>query len=259
MPTPFYHLSLAEQVLNHQSLGPEIGYLIHSNRGAFYLGSTAPDVQVISGQKRSGTHFFKVPIPKMARVPWEVLIIKNPQLGAGKSLDLVKAVFVAGYLCHLQADWFWIKEIFEPIFGPHQKWGIFSKRLYWHNILRAYLDVQVIADLPVEQILNNAVVRPQNWLPFIQDLDLLNWWAYLCEQLQPGNNIKTVKVFAAREGIEVDEFQSMLESEQGMRENIFVHISPGQLADYRAKIVAHNVALVKNYLGPRIAPEQISL
>ena len=104
-----------------------------------------------------------MPIPKMARVPWDVLIIKNPQLGAGKSLDLVKAVFVAGYLCHLQADWFWIKEIFEPIFGPHQKWGIFSKRLYWHNILRAYLDVQVIADLPVEQMGRVGPRPPGNW------------------------------------------------------------------------------------------------
>jgi len=255
MPTPFYHLSLAEQVLHHPSLEPEIRHLIRDNRGAFYLGNTAPDVQVISGQKRSGTHFFKVPIPKTARVPWEVLIEKYPQLGAGNNLDMVQAVFVAGYLCHLQADWFWVKEIFEPIFGPQLKWGIFSRRLYWHNILRAYLDVQVIADLRLDQILDNTPVTPNNWLPFIRDLDLLNWWSYLCEQLQPGNNIETVKVFAARQGVDVDEFQSLIGSQQSMQENIFVHIPPRQLEVYRAKLIAHNVVLVKDYLGPRIAPD----
>jgi hypothetical protein len=40
-----------------------------------------------------------------------------------------------------------------------------------------------------------------------------------------------------------------------MQENIFTHIPPGQLEVYRAKLIVHNIVLVKEYLGPRIAPD----
>lgn len=252
MPTPFYHLSIADQILKQPALDPAIRHLITGQLGAFYLGNTAPDV---SGQRRSATHFFSVPIPADAELPWADMLSEYPSLRASKRLDLGQAVFIAGYLCHLQADWIWVKEIFEPVFGPHQKWATFSKRLYWHNILRAYLDLEVMAALPVDKILDIGPVDSQNWLPFIRDHHLENWWTYLCDQLQPGNSIKTVEVFAARQGIDVLEFRSMLESDESMQEHIFIHISHQQLDDYCTRLVAENVTLIENYLGPRIAPD----
>ena len=229
MPTPFYHLSIADDILRHPVLDPEIKGLIQGQLGAFYLGNTAPDVQVISGQKRSTTHFFPVPIPADAEVPWEILLSRFPDLRASRELIEAQAVFISGYLCHLQADWIWVSEIFEPIFGPSQTWASFSERLYWHNILRAFLDVEVLEDLPVDRILEIGPPGLQLWLPIIRDQDLETWWKYLCEQLEPGKSIKTFEVFAARQGIDVLEFQAKLESEEVMQENIFNHISRQQL------------------------------
>ena len=255
MPTPFYHLSIAGGVINHPELAPAIKHLIEAQLGAFYLGNTAPDVQVISGQTRSATHFFQVPIPANAEVPWEKFLSKYPDLRASTELGTAQAVFIAGYLCHLQADWIWVSEIFEPVFGPRQKWATFSERLYWHNILRAYLDVEVLADLPADRILDIGPVDSQNWLPFIRDRDLEAWWVYLCEQLKPGKRIRTVEVFAARQGIDVQEFQAMLESEESLEENIFMHISRRQIKDYRRQLVKKNISLLEDYLGPMIAPD----
>lgn len=255
MPTPFYHLSVADQILKQPHLDPAIKHLIQAQLGAFYLGNTAPDVQVISGQKRSATHFFSVPIPSGAEVPWKGMLAENPSLGASKKLDSAQAVFIAGYLCHLQADWIWVAEIFEPVFGPYRNWATFTTRLYWHNILRAYLDVDVIAGLQVDRILDSGPIDAQNWLPFIRDRHLENWWTYLCDQLQPGNRIKTVEVFATRQGIDVHEFQAMLESEESMQENIFIHISRQQLNDYKMQLVTDNLKIIESYLGPRIAPD----
>jgi len=127
--------------------------LIQENLGAFYLGNTAPDVQVLSGQKRSATHFFRVPISSFAKLPWESIFSAYPSISEAGVLRDAVAVFVSGYLCHLQADWVWVSEIFEPIFGIHQKWETFSQRLYWHNILRAYLDIEVLTDLDIDKIL----------------------------------------------------------------------------------------------------------
>jgi len=253
VPTPFYHLSIADQVVKQPALNPAIKCLINGQLGAFYLGNTAPDVQVISGQTRSDTHFFTVPISPNAGVPWHGMLSEYPNLRASENLDLAQAIFIAGYLCHLQADWIWVNEIFEPVFGPQQNWATFSNRLYWHNILRAYLDVEVFANLQVDQILDLGPVHSQKWLPFIQDHDLENWWIYLCDQLQPGNNVKTVEVFAARQGIDVHEFRTMLQSEESMQENIFNHISRQQLDDYCTRLVAKNVSLIENYLDPWVA------
>lgn len=229
--------------------------LIQGQLGAFYLGNTAPDVQVISGQKRSATHFFPVPIPADAEVPWEILLSRFPDLRASRELIEAQAVFISGYLCHLQADWMWVSEIFEPIFGPSQTWASFSERLHWHNILRAFLDVEVLEDLPVDRILEIRPPGLQLWLPIIRDQDLETWWKYLCEQLEPGKSIKTFEVFAARQGIDVLEFQAKLESEEVMQENIFNHISRQQIDDYRTQLVEKNISLLYNYLGPRIAPD----
>jgi len=255
VPTPFYHLSIADQVLKQPALEPAIMHLITGQLGAFYLGNTAPDVQGISGQRRYATHFFSVPIPADAELPWEAMFSQYPIFRDSKRLDLEQAVFIAGYLCHLQADWIWVNEIFEPVFGPHQNWATFSQRLYWHNILRAYLDLEVMAALPVDKILDTGPVNSQNWLPFIRDHHLENWWTYLCDQLQPGNSIKTVEVFAARQGIDVLEFRSMLDSDESMHKNIFIHISRQQLDDFCTRLVAKTVILIENYLGPRIAPD----
>jgi hypothetical protein len=141
------------------------------------------------------------------------------------------------------------------VFGPQQGWRTFKKRLYWHNVLRAYLDVEVTATLALEQILEIGSVPAHNWVPFIRDQHLENWWSFLLDQLQPGKPIKTVEVFADRQGIAVQEFQAMLESEEGMQENIFEHVSRDKLIQYRRRLVANNVSLIQNYLGPRIAPK----
>lgn len=255
MPTPFYHLSIADHILEHSALDREINCLIEGQLGAFYLGITAPDVQVISGQKRSETHFFPVPIPADAEVPWEKMFSKIPGLRASGDLNKAQAVFICGYLCHLQADWIWVSKIFEPIFGPSQTWASFSERLYWHNILRAYLDVEVLEDLPVARILETGILDIQHWLPIIRDQDLETWWKFLCEQLEPGKTIKTFEVFAARQGIDVLEFQAMLESEEILQRNVFIHISRQQVDDYRTQLVEKNISLLNNYLGPMIAPD----
>jgi hypothetical protein len=252
VPTPFYHLRIANRILNLATLNPQIKHLIEEHLGAFYLGNTAPDVQVISNQKRSATHFFQVPIPRNAQVPWERILSEYP--GLKTNLDSPHAMFICGYLCHLQADWIWVSEIFEPVFGPRQTWASFSERLYWHNILRAYLDLQVLEELPIDKILEAGFVDSHNWLPFIRDRDLETWWVYLCDQLRPGKSVKTIEVFADRQGIDVLEFQAMLDSDESLQENIFKNISHEALDDYCEQLVTSNVSLLNDYLGPMIAP-----
>ena len=70
--------------------------------------------------------------------------------GLGHPASDAQAAFLAGYICHLQADWLWVNQIFEPIFGHSCTWGDHPQRLYIHNVLRAYLDRLILAELPAE-------------------------------------------------------------------------------------------------------------
>jgi hypothetical protein len=248
VPTPFYHLSIAHQIYELPVLDPGLRSFLSQNLGAFLLGNTAPDVQVISGQKRSATHFFSVPIPPDGQVPWIKLLNEYPLESRPGKFQQSRTAFIAGYLCHLQADWFWVKDIFEPVFGPHQSWETFSERLYLHNVLRSYLDEKVIPSLPSSMVAALRRTHPQRWLPFLRDEFLVKWRDYLSDQLQSGEGVRTIEVFATRHGINPAAFQAMIGSEERMESNVFAHIPRQQLDDYRADLLTQNIELLEDYL-----------
>ena len=254
MPTPFYHLSIAQDIIAHPELSPDIRRFLQEQAGPFLLGNTAPDVQVISGQSRQATHFFTVPIQSGAQVPWERLLVEYPGLIHSSDLQPTRAAFIAGYLCHLQADWLWVLNIFLPVFGPDQSWDTFSKRLYLHNVLRAYIDQDVVQSLSHDLMNTLIPTQPSGWLPFIQDIHLNEWRDYLVYQLQPGRDVKTVEVFASRHGIEVGEFYTLIQSEARMEEYVFKRLARRRLDTYRRQLVDQNVELLQDYLDQTLMP-----
>jgi hypothetical protein len=249
VPTPFYHLSIAIDLLHHPHLQDSARRKLSSERAAFLFGNTAPDVQVISGQSRQDTHFFTLPITGASVLAWEQLFTSHPQLSQSGQLAPNRAAFIAGYVCHLQADWYWIKNIFGPNFSRSCSWGTFKSRLYLHNVLRSYLDEYVLRSLPpgLDSCLNQ--VRPHQWLPFARDEHLLAWSSFLAQQLHPNGKIKTVEVFAQREGSDPQEFSALLSSAERMDQEVFVHVSRNQLAQYRQELLATNLDFLNNFLA----------
>lgn len=248
VPTPFYHLSIAKSIVS-QGSPLSINQLILKHYGAFVLGNTAPDVQVISGQSRQETHFFKLPLDPCAQYPWERMVECFPLLEAQCDLDSKQFVFLLGYMCHLQADFLWVKTIFHPLFGPHLGWANFKQRLYLHNVLRAYLDAQILPTLDSDLIVKMQLVSPNQWLPFVKDEHLLIWRDFLCEQLIPGAVSQTVEVFANRQGLPTEDFYQLLSSESRMEAEIFSRVSRSQLAAYYQLVIIQNQKLFESYFN----------
>lgn len=248
MPTPFYHLSLAHELLTSSGLDEGIRAVLTRNKAAFLFGKTAPDAQVVSGQPREATHFFVVP-PEDDIHAWERMLAAHPSLGKASALPEEQAVFIAGYLCHLQADETWISDIFLPLFGPDARWGDFPQRLYLHNVLRAYMDREVLADLPEGTGKLLAEAAPKGWLPFIADEHLAGWKDYLAQQLQPGAAVHTLEVFASRQGLSAEDFQQALDSEERMEAEIFAHAPREKLVEFRETLIRENLRLLERYLN----------
>lgn len=247
MPTPFYHLSIADDLLAEDTLPAPIHALLHEHRGAFYLGKTAPDVQSLSGQPRPATHFYKVPVVDFSP-PWERMFSRHPELAQAQNLSAARAAFVAGYICHLQADIIWIKDLFIPYFIPLLARTRRKQVGYLHNVLRAYLDQQILPNLQPDLPVRLKSVRPTGWLPFVQTPHLTGWRDYIAGQLMPGAKIETVEVFAERTRMPVEAFMELLQSEERMQEEVFSLIPPEVLVEYRQKLVSANVELLMSYL-----------
>jgi len=248
MPTPFYHLSLAQELLRQPSLPTAGRALLERNLGAFLLGNVAPDVQVISGQPRQETHFFDLPLKSNPLPPWEQMLRSYPDLQPICELPEDQRAFLIGYLCHLLADWRWVQQIFVPVFGLQSTWGTFEERLIFHNVLRAYLDEQILPTLQSEWSRRLELTSPAGWLPFVQDGHLVRWRDVIAEQLKPGSKIATAEVFAARQGLQVEEFVRLVHSPSILQEVIFSRLSLTQLTAFRQQMLTESVRLVRDTL-----------
>lgn len=249
MPTPFYHLNLAEGLLEHPALPEEVRQFLHGSRCVFLFGNTSPDVQVVSGQARQSTHFFSLPIQAEDLPAWEQLLLDYPLLADAGQIPATQAIFMAGYLCHLQADWLWVKEIFTPVFGPYCTWGTFSERLFLHNILRAYLDECILPGLHTAMDICLSQVEPNGWLPFVEDFYLCKWRDFLFPQLEPGATSQTVEVFSSRQGVSTPEFHALLASEERMQAEVFERLPLQRVQSYHQQVLDENSRLLLNYLA----------
>ncbi len=248
MPTPFYHLYLAEDVLTHPALRRDVSFFLRNYLGAFRFGNTAPDVQVVSQQSRDDTHFYTFYRPNEAELPWDKILVMHPVLANSINLTASQASFIAGYLCHLQADWLWLTDIFFPFFSKQSSLGEAHQRSYLHNVVRCHLDRKIVKDLPEGMADSLKQVRPLSWLPFVDDKHLCQWRDLLYPQLEPGAAIQTVEVFATRQGIAPADFYSLLDSDILMEQKVFSHLPQRCLEAYRHKALSMGVSLLNRYL-----------
>ncbi len=100
-----------------QSIGVPI---LNDNMGSYLLGSTAPDVRVITRKGREPYHFAPLDFDEVG-AGISGLFREHPQLaeiehGPTRS-------FMAGYMTHLTLDETWITRMYRPLFG---KDGVFE-------------------------------------------------------------------------------------------------------------------------------------
>jgi hypothetical protein len=248
MPTPFYHLRCARDLLAAYRLPDPI----RAEWPAFCFGNIAPDTQTLSGQTRLATHFFDVPMRDLTPA-WEVMFAAHPALAHPARLPPAQAAFLAGYICHLALDQLWITDIFDPVFGPQAAGEPFQQRLFLHNVLRVYLDRIDAPTLQGGMAATLARAESTNWLPFITDAALRRWRDFVAHQLVDGAQPQTIEVFATRMGVSPTEFESLLQSPSLMQTRIFDRLPRSTLAAFRARGLARCYEALVGYLSDQKA------
>jgi len=149
---------------------------IDVDRGAYYLGSTAPDIRVITRNHRNVTHFFELDDladqDSVARMFQE-----HPRLATPAGLDAATTAFIAGYLTHLVLDEAFIGQVYRPHFGafsPRQndpRSNVLDRALQYELDRRDREDRAAMEEIRVAL----AATTPPGRIPFIADEHLVEW------------------------------------------------------------------------------------
>ena len=171
MPSLGSHLARARQVAARLAL-PEVD----ADRGAFYLGATAPDIRVITRLDRAVTHFFDLrdfgDQDGVAR-----MFEAHPALATPAGLDAATTAFIAGYLTHLVLDETFINEVYRPSFGAlsplkeDAKANVLDRALQYEMDRRDRQDETAMAE--VRAAIEASM--PVGGIPFIADEHLVQW------------------------------------------------------------------------------------
>jgi hypothetical protein len=95
-------------------VGGELSHcFLGEDPGSFYLGSTAPDIRILTRWERERTHFFDLhnfDRQDGVRAMFEVYT----SLAKPAELNAATVAFIAGYLSHLVIDEIWINVMYRP-------------------------------------------------------------------------------------------------------------------------------------------------
>ena len=99
--------------------------VLNENMGSYLLGSTAPDVRVITRKGREPYHFAPLDFDEVG-AGISGLLREHPQLATTEHGPTRS--FMAGYMTHLILDETWITRMYRPLFG---KDGVFETEADW--------------------------------------------------------------------------------------------------------------------------------
>lgn len=159
--------------------------LLDRERGALYLGATAPDIRVITRWDRRQTHFFDLDnFDEQSGV--EGLFRTHPHLAEASRLEPRTASFVAGYITHLVMDETWITQVYRPFFGERSPLGgrpwanIMDRALQWSLDLRGRSDAELVRHIVGELVQDEVALQ----VGFIDDETLRRWRQLVRELLE---------------------------------------------------------------------------
>ncbi len=250
MPPLTMHMTVARELAQELSASA-----IDAEPGAYYLGSTTPDIRVLTRWDRSRTHFFDLDdfgdqhgVTKAFQ--------EHPNLASCDNLSESTIAFMCGYLTHLELDETWIVDIYRPCFGVNSplKGDVLANLL--DRVLQFELDRRQREDRDaVGQIQNELLASAVDMaIGFIDGKTLRRWRDVSADVLNHQPNWERFSMIASRHLREYG-----VESEQDLaqfRENIpdlldqaIRQVTPARIDAFQAQGRERARAAVREYLS----------
>ncbi len=248
MPPLSLHISVARTVAERMRIG-----LLDDERGGLYMGSTAPDIRVITRWERQRTHFFDLEnFDEQSGVCG--FFEAYPGLAEVGSLSPVTATFVAGYLTHLVMDQVWIEMVYRPYFGRKSPLGGSLKANVMDRALQFSLDKDRRADRDLVAHVVDEVARCDLGfeIDFIDGDTLRQWHGIVLEMMNSTPDWERFRRAATRhigaDEAESEEFEELVRAVPDLVDETLRYLTP-ELVDSALEIsLERSIVSVREYL-----------
>jgi len=248
MPPLTLHIEIAKGVAERLSNG-----LLDDERGNLYLGSTAPDIRVITSWERERTHFFD--LGNFGEQSGVYSFLRAyPTLARRGSVSRPIAAFVAGYLSHLVMDEAWINSVYRPHFGSASPLGGGLKANVMDRALQFSLDRDRRSDRDLIAHVVDAVARCDLGLEvgFIDSDTLQQWHRVVLEMMEQIPDWERFR-HAARRHVGATEssgedFDALVSSLPDLVDETIRYLTPDLIDSFMADALGRSVESVREYL-----------
>lgn len=250
MPHLAFHMSVARDLADLMN-SPAIDV----DRGVYYLGSTGPDMHILSREDRISSHYFDLDcLAHQDSV--DAFFQAHGELKSAGKLDGATAAFVAGYLTHLVIDELWITDIYRPHFGPESPLGGDARANVLDRILQYDMDLQRRTDRPaMEEIRGQlAATRLAMDTDFLDTAMLSRWRDVVVDMVSrpptwerfARTASRFLSVAGVSSGDEVEEFMKTLPQ---LLEEARAHVGGEQIDAFLGKADALALRTLEEYLA----------
>jgi hypothetical protein len=250
MPPLAIHTVIAKQMAERLCVPA-----LDEQRGNVYLGSTAPDIRVITRWDRQRTHFFDIhnfDDQSSARA----FLDNNPALADAGVLSQNTQAFLAGYLSHLVVDEGWIATVYRPYFGERSSLGGTMRA----NVMDRALQFSLDADARSDQALMSHVLAAVTSCDLDMDIDFLDrdtiirWHEIITEYVQSEPNWERFRERARQHLKDTSDeteagFVDLAESLPDLVDEALRHFTRERIDDVMEASVDASVRVVKDYLS----------
>lgn len=244
MPTPFSHLAIAQRLLKDEQIPSKYRQLFQEEIGAFLLGSIAADARVGNGAPREMTHFYAYGEP-MEMHPWRKMLTTYDELWQPKTM--AQWAFVAAYVAHLAMDEYWTLNMVGPHFFQPD-WRTKRDRFLSLHVLLIFMDQRDLDSLESWQAEALDAAKPENWLPFIGDDDLLSWKQLIYDQIKPGGESQTCEIFGSRTRVGAQFFEDIVRDDERIQQELWDYVPKNVLTDIETEMYAFIRSQLLEYL-----------
>lgn len=250
MPPLALHMTIAKGVADRLRTAS-----LDDERGNLYVGSTAPDIRVMTRWERERTHFFD-----LANFDDQSGIVEflraHPRLAAPASLDAAARAFVAGYLTHLVMDETWIGTIYRPFFGERSPLRGDLRANVMDRALQFSMDCDRRRDDELMAHIVDAIVRCDLALEvgLIDSDTLRHWRQVVTDMVSQPPDWGRFRHGARRHLGEADQqtaelLDELAESLPDLVDETLRYLTPRRVQEFMQESLERGLAVVREYLA----------
>ncbi len=248
MPPLALHTAIAKQVADSLRLPA-----LENERGSLYMGSTAPDIRVITRWERERTHFFDLTrFDEQSGIGG--FFRAYPRLARARELDTRTIAFVAGYLTHLVMDETWINSIYRPYFGERSELGGDLRANIMDRALQFSIDSERRLDRDLMLHVLDAIARFDLGLEieFLDHETLRRWRELMLDIVKQPPDWERFRQGAKRHlKIDVDddgEFEALAGSLPDLVDETLRYLTPERVEAFMEDSLRDSIGAVRDYL-----------